>query len=244
MQAGRCAGDTRTRAQQLADALVQLADLALAGGALPTLRTAKPHVLITTGADDLLAAAAHPARAGTAGPAGPDVAASCRRHRPDRLRRAAVHRRAPAPRLRQQLTRILLDPDGMPIHHGRTHRVASPQLRRIVVLNDQHCVFAGCSAPHYWCDVHHVVHWLDGGETCPQNSGLLCERHHTQVHHGFRIERDPTADGTPTAPTAPRSSSTHRCAPETRHLRYRPAGTGTAAGSDDRPGRPASRTRR
>ncbi|MGZ4569070.1 MAG: endonuclease, partial [Blastococcus sp.] len=23
------------------------------------------------------------------------------------------------------------------------------------------------------------------------NSGLLCERHHTKVHHGFRIERDP-----------------------------------------------------
>ena len=89
------------------------------------------------------------------------------------------------------LTRILLDPDGVPIHHGRSQRVASPQLRRVVVLTDEHCVFAGCLAPHYWCDVHHVVHWLDGGETCPENSGLLCERHHTQVHHGFRIERDP-----------------------------------------------------
>ncbi|HEV7213006.1 MAG TPA: endonuclease, partial [Blastococcus sp.] len=30
-----------------------------------------------------------------------------------------------------------------------------------------------------------------GGETSEENSGLLCERHHTKVHHGFRIQRDP-----------------------------------------------------
>ena len=33
-------------------------------------------------------------------------------------------------------------------------------------------------------------HWVDGGETCLENSALLCERHHTKVHHGFTIERD------------------------------------------------------
>ena len=30
-----------------------------------------------------------------------------------------------------------------------------------------------------------------GGETSLENSALLCERHHTKVHHGFRIERQP-----------------------------------------------------
>ena len=35
-----------------------------------------------------------------------------------------------------------------------------------------------------------MIHWLFGGETSLENSGLLCERHHTQVHHGFRVERD------------------------------------------------------
>jgi hypothetical protein len=40
-------------------------------------------------------------------------------------------------------------------------------------------------------NVHHFLHWLDDGETCPENSGLLCERHHTKVHHGFTVERDP-----------------------------------------------------
>ena len=51
--------------------------------------------------------------------------------------------------------------------------------------------FAGCGAPSYWCDVHHFVEWIFGGATSLENSALLCERHHTKVHHGYRIERDP-----------------------------------------------------
>ena len=83
---------------------------------------------------------------------------------------------------------------GQPLDLGRTKRVVPPHLRRAVELRDRHCVFTGCQAPSYWCDVHHLVHWIDGGETSLDNSGLLCERHHTQVHHGFRIDRRP--DGT------------------------------------------------
>ncbi|WP_341272914.1 HNH endonuclease signature motif containing protein [Blastococcus saxobsidens] len=48
---------------------------------------------------------------------------------------------------------------------------------------------AGCDAPAHWCDVHHLVHWIDGGQTNLENSALLCERHHSKVHHGFRVER-------------------------------------------------------
>jgi hypothetical protein len=50
--------------------------------------------------------------------------------------------------------------------------------------------FAGCSAPTWWCDTHHKIEWAFGGQTSLDNSALLCERHHTQVHHGFRVERD------------------------------------------------------
>ena len=82
-------------------------------------------------------------------------------------------------------------------------------------VRDEHCIFAGCYAPHYWCDVHHVVHWIDHGETSVDNSALLCERHHTKVHHGFTIERDPQGrwhtyrpDGT--------EILLHRCASERR----------------------------
>ena len=86
----------------------------------------------------------------------------------------------------------MLDADSQPIDHGRTKRLMPPSLRRLVEQRDRHCVFAGCEAPTHWCDVHHLLEWvLDEGETSLENSALLCERHHTKVHHGFRVERPP-----------------------------------------------------
>jgi hypothetical protein len=52
-------------------------------------------------------------------------------------------------------------------------------------------VFAGCGAPPWWCDVPHLLAWIDGGATDLGNAALRCERHHIQVHHGFRVERQP-----------------------------------------------------
>ena len=37
------------------------------------------------------------------------------------------------------------------------------------------------------------MHSAHDGETSEENGALLCERHHTKVHHGFSIVRD--ADG-------------------------------------------------
>jgi hypothetical protein len=174
VQADRPAGDTRTRAQQLGDAMVQLADNVLASGTLPTLRTVKPQLLVTIGIEDLL----DPSSGAAAAEAGFGAILSAAR-----ARWAACD---------GTLTRMVLDPDGVPLDHGRTKRLVSPQLRRAVELRDGHCVFAGCAAPTHWCDVHHVREWLaDHGETSLENSALLCERHHTKVHHGFRIERMP-----------------------------------------------------
>ncbi len=173
-QAHRPAGDQRSHAQQQADALVQLADLHLGCGTLPLLRTVKPHVAVRVDLEDLLDPSTGPA-SGQLGFGGILLAA--------RTRWAACD---------ADLTRIVLDPDGVPLDHGRTKRLVPPELRRAVELRDETCVFAGCDAPHHWCEVHHVIHWLFGGQTNPENSGLLCERHHTQVHHGFRIERDET----------------------------------------------------
>ena len=86
----------------------------------------------------------------------------------------------------------MIGPEGQPLEEGRSKRVYPPHLRRAVEVRDLHCVFAGCDAPSYWCDVHHLIHWVDGGETDLDNAALLCESHHTKVHHGFRVERDPT----------------------------------------------------
>jgi Domain of unknown function (DUF222)/HNH endonuclease len=174
--AGRAAGDTRTRAQQFGDALVQWADTTLATGQAPRWRGVRPHVAVTVDLADLLdtATGTGTARLGF----GATLSAA-------RARWAACD---------ADLTRLVLDPDGLPLDVGRTLRLVPPWLRRAVEARDGGCVFAGCDAPSWWCEVHHLVSWALGGETSLENSGLLCERHHTQVHAGFRLERRP--DGT------------------------------------------------
>ncbi|MCW2699819.1 MAG: endonuclease, partial [Blastococcus sp.] len=90
------------------------------------------------------------------------------------------------------LSRIVMGPDGQVLDDGRSARIVPPGLRTAVHVRDRHCVFAGGEAPTPWCDVHHVAEWvLDEGETNLENSALLCERHHTTVHHGFGVERQP-----------------------------------------------------
>jgi hypothetical protein len=174
VQANRPQGDLRTRAQQQADGLVQLVDNELASGRLPFLRTVKPHLLVTIGVADLFDPSTGPAAA----EAGFGAILSAAR-----ARWAACD---------GQITRLTLGPEGQPLDLGRTVRLVPPHLRRAVEARDQHCVFAGCQAPTHWCDVHHVLEWvLDEGETSLDNSALLCERHHTKVHHGFRVERPP-----------------------------------------------------
>jgi len=172
LQANRPAGDTRSRVQQQADALVQLADIHLSCGTLPLLRGVKPHVAVKIGADDL---------AGEATGKGAAEAGFGAIFSAARARQVACD---------AELRRFLLGPKGELLDLGRTQRLVTPAIRKAVEHRDEHCVFAGCIAPTWWCEVHHVVHWLFGGETNVDNSGLLCERHHTQVHAGFRVERD------------------------------------------------------
>ena len=173
VQADRPAGDLRTRAQQLGDALVQGVDNALATGQAPKLRTVKPHVIVRVDLDDLVDPATGPAAARTW--FGAQISAA-------RARWLACD---------GNISRVVFGPDPHDLHLGRAHRVVPHQLRKAVELRDEQCVFTGCDAPSYWCDVHHLVHWIDGGETELENSALLCERHHTKVHHGFRVEREP-----------------------------------------------------
>jgi hypothetical protein len=172
-QASRAAGDLRTRAQQLGDALVQWADNTLASGNLPILRTVKPHVIVTIPLADLVDLTALPG-AGSTG-FGAEISAA-------RARMLACD---------GNVTRIVIGPEGQPLEEGRTKRVFPPHLRRATEVRDLHCVFAGCDAPSHWCDVHHLLHWAHGGETNIDNAALLCERHHTKVHHGFQVERPP-----------------------------------------------------
>ena len=84
---------------------------------------------------------------------------------------------------------------------GRKNRLVSLALRRAVILRDRHCAHPGCRRRARKCQVHHIRHWADGGETCLENCVLLCAYHHTLVHHsGWQIHM---IDGQPwfTPPT-------------------------------------------
>jgi hypothetical protein len=173
VQANRPQGDLRNRGQQQADALVQLADNALAAGTLPFLRTAKPHVVVTIDLDDLVDP--HP---------GPGAA------------RTGFGAQLSAARARMlacdgSIARIVFGPDRQVLDLGQEQRLFPRHIRRALDVRDRGCVFAGCHAPTWWCDAHHVLHWIDGGDTSVENGALLCESHHTKVHHGFSIERQP-----------------------------------------------------
>src|SRR3954451_11195586 len=174
VQANRAAGGTRTRAQRLADALVQWADNTLAAGNLPSLRTVKPHVVVTIDLDDF--AGPHPGPGAATTGFGARISAA-------RARWLACD---------GNISRIIIGPEGQPLDAGRTKRVFPLHIRRALEVRDQGCVFAGCSAPTHWCDAHHVLEWvLHDGPTSVDNGALLCEAHHTKVHHGFRISRLP-----------------------------------------------------
>ena len=171
--AGRCEGDLRSREQRGADALVQLADLHLGQGDLPMLRGTKPQLTALIQLEDL----ADPTTQHAATRLGSGATAS-----------NTVARQAACDAV---VTRILLSPDGLPLDVGRSMRLVPAHIRRAAEVRDGGCVFTGCHNPAWMCDAHHLVHWIDGGPTSVDNTALLCERHHTQVHNGYRLEWDP-----------------------------------------------------
>jgi hypothetical protein len=94
-----------------------------------------------------------------------------------------------------QVVRVAMHGKSRVLDLGRRTRVVSPALRRAVTVRDQHCQFGGCRVPGKWCDVHHILHWLNGGETSEDNCVLLCRRHHVVCHEGgWYLGRAP--DGT------------------------------------------------
>jgi Domain of unknown function (DUF222)/HNH endonuclease len=85
------------------------------------------------------------------------------------------------------VTRVITRGASEVLDLGRSTRVPSPALRKAMVARDQGCRFRGCDRPAVWCDVHHIVHWLNGGETSLENCLLLCRYHHTFVHRGGAV---------------------------------------------------------
>ncbi|HVT66290.1 MAG TPA: DUF222 domain-containing protein [Trebonia sp.] len=97
------------------------------------------------------------------------------------------------------LRRGLLDkpwnPPSLPLDIGYSHSIPG-HIRRAVQLRDRHCAWPRCDRPAVYCDVHHLRHQADGGETSLANCILLCNFHHDICIHrrGWRLILHP--DGT------------------------------------------------
>ena len=71
--------------------------------------------------------------------------------------------------------------DGVPFSVGRSQRIVPERTRRIIERRDRGCRVPGCTADRF-VEVHHIVHWLNGGATDSWNLVSLCPRHH-RLHH-------------------------------------------------------------
>ncbi|GAA4891298.1 HNH endonuclease signature motif containing protein [Tessaracoccus lubricantis] len=78
--------------------------------------------------------------------------------------------------------------DGAPVNVGRTQRIVPLRTRRLIEDRDKGCRFPGCPVTRF-VEVHHVIHWLFGGETNIDELISLCPGHHDAHHrHEFSIE--------------------------------------------------------
>ena len=92
--------------------------------------------------------------------------------------------------------RPVFETAGRPVRLGRTTRVIPDDLRRLVLDRDRVCRHPAC-ANRFHLEIHHLVHWHDGGTTDPDNLLGLCGKHHRSHHAGeFTIAGNPElADG-------------------------------------------------
>ena len=150
--------DTRTTAQRQADALVEICRRHQMGDGKASRRV--PQVLVTIPWSTLQSG-----KGIVDTEAGPITGPTARRLTCDCT-----------------VSRVLLDPDSVPIEMGRATRLVPDPLRRLLELRDQGCSHAGCDRPARWCQAHHKQHWAEGGKTDLANLQLLCTVHHTATH--------------------------------------------------------------
>ncbi len=88
--------------------------------------------------------------------------------------------------------------------------------RNAVILRDRHCRFPGCHQPAFVCQVHHVKHKKNGGETSTADCVLLCRFHHLIVIHKWDWSLVLNRDGTTTAWNKDKTKTLHSPGPPVR----------------------------
>ncbi|MEV0794775.1 DUF222 domain-containing protein [Kribbella sp. NPDC050459] len=115
---------------------------------------------------------------------------------------------------------LVLGSNSEPLDVGRRVRLVTGAMRRALDARDRGCVV--CGAPPIMCDAHHLISWIDGGDTKVDNLALLCRRHHVDLHRGrwhititngiVHVRRPSWAEPAP-APAAARRTAPPRARP-------------------------------
>ena len=168
-------GDDRTADQRRADALVELADTALADPALTRSHGQRPAIQVTIAASTLMGLDDQPAELDGYGPI------------------TAVMARRIATDPTATWRRILTDDHGQVLHaSSKTYRPTADMISTVIARN-QHCTFPGCRRHARYNDLDHVQAFREGDETTTANLQSLCRRHHRLKHHGtWHVDRDDT----------------------------------------------------
>jgi hypothetical protein len=162
----RCEGDTRTIEQRRADALVSMAKSALSTHTPdPGRKRSRPKFMATADYDDLVTRSG----GGTLETNGGSIVVT-----PDTIRRlccdAGMHR-------------LITTGGSTVLDFGRQTRSVSDSLFDVLVVRDHGCRLGiGCPVGPDGCDAHHALHWVDDGETEPDNLVLACWYHHHLLH--------------------------------------------------------------
>jgi hypothetical protein len=164
-RAGRKPKGITTFEQRMADALVDVCTQSDSEGSPSKRTTVVVHADLT-----YLAGGAGEAELDVLGPLAPEV-----------VRRLACD------------AKIILSADnnkGFSIQQGTAVRNPSPAQRIEIRRRDKGCRFPGCTYTEF-TDVHHIVHWLNGGPTSIPNLVTLCDQHHRSVHElGWKMSGD------------------------------------------------------
>ncbi|HEY0574633.1 MAG TPA: DUF222 domain-containing protein [Pseudonocardia sp.] len=86
------------------------------------------------------------------------------------------------------VTPVVFDGASQPLDLGRERRCVSLAQRKAVAARDRGCAHPGCHRKPAWCQVHHLVEWVNGGETNIEELVMLCRTHHRMIHQsGWEI---------------------------------------------------------
>lgn len=92
--------------------------------------------------------------------------------------------------LRRQLTcdsdvSVVWKRNGIPLSTCASMRTPPDRLRRLIEHRDHYtCRVPGCDNRR-WLQLHHIIHWEDGGPTTSSNLAALCPAHHRAHHLGL-----------------------------------------------------------